>query len=82
MGSKQRIEDVASPVIMQRGPRSPWLEQLHHPTLFQSSSSFVEGMIPIQDREYQGFAPTTRREHMGRMGREKAVDHCGDRQTS
>jgi hypothetical protein len=38
-------------------------------------------MISIQNGEHQSFNPAPRREDMRRMGREKAVDNCGDFQT-
>jgi len=38
-------------------------------------------MIAVQDSQHQGFDPTPTREHMGRMGREKTVNHRGNLQT-
>jgi hypothetical protein len=38
-------------------------------------------MIAIQYSKHQGFDPTTSREYMGRVGREKAVNNRGDLQT-
>ena len=39
-------------------------------------------MIAIQNRQDEGFDSMPRREHMARMGREKAVDNRGDFQAS
>ena len=36
--------------------------------------------MPIQNGEHQGFDPTPTREPMRRVGRDEAVDHCGDLQ--
>jgi hypothetical protein len=78
IGCKQGIEDASQPIVMERGPREPRLQQRHHPTLFQPLSDFIQGMITIQNREHQGFHSPPRREHMRRVGREKTVDHGGD----
>jgi hypothetical protein len=75
-----RIEAVPSPVISERGPRSPRLKQCHHPALFQPSPDLVEGMIPIQNREDHGFDPTPTRDHRCRVRRDEAIDDCGDLQ--
>ena len=37
IGRKQRIEDVPQPVIIECGTCEPWLQQRHHPTLFEPS---------------------------------------------
>jgi hypothetical protein len=66
---------------MQRGPRESRLQQRHYATLFQPLPHLVQGMITIQNREHQGFNSPPRREHMGRVGWEKAVDNRGDFQT-
>jgi hypothetical protein len=78
IGRQQGIQNVPEPVIMQRDPREPRLQQRHHPTLFQPLPDFLEGMIAIQHREHQGFHSPPSREPRRRVGREKAVDHCGD----
>jgi hypothetical protein len=52
MGRKQGIQHVPEPVIMQRGPREPRLQQRHHPTLFQPLPDFIQGMLAIQNREH------------------------------
>jgi hypothetical protein len=82
IGGKQGIQDMPQAVIMERGPGSPWLQQVQHAPLFQPSPHFVEGMIPMQDREAQGLDPTPRREHMRRVGWHEIVDHRGDLQRS
>jgi hypothetical protein len=38
-------------------------------------------MMPIQNREDQGFDPTSARELVGRVGWDETVDHSGDLQT-
>jgi hypothetical protein len=77
MRRQQRSEDVPSPGIIERGPRSPRLKPFHHPALFQPFSHLVEGMISIENREHERFDPTPPREHMHRVGRDKTVDHGG-----
>jgi hypothetical protein len=81
IGGKQRIEDVAQAVIIERGACEPWLQQRQHPPLFQPLSHFVEGMMPVQNREDQGFDPAPTREPVCRMGRDEAVEQSGDLQT-
>src|SRR4029450_6518374 len=53
----------------------------HHPMLFQTFAYPIERMIPVQDSQHQGFAPTPTREHMCGVGRDKTVDHGGNPQT-
>jgi hypothetical protein len=81
IGRKQCLEDMAQAVIMERGACESRLQQRHHPPLFQPLPHLVEGMMPIQNREHQGFDPATTRELMGRVGRDETVDHGGDLQT-
>jgi hypothetical protein len=81
MRRNQCLEDVPYPVIIARGMRSPRLQQLRHPARFQPSPHPVEGLLPLQNREDQGFDPTTTREHRCRVGRDEAIEHCGDLQT-
>jgi len=38
-------------------------------------------MMPIQNGEHQGFAPTPTREPMRRVGRDEAIDNGSDLQT-
>jgi hypothetical protein len=75
IGRKQRIEDMSQAGIMERGTRESRLQQRHHATLFEPSPYLVEGMMPIQNREHQGFDPTPTGEPMRRVGRDEAVDH-------
>jgi hypothetical protein len=42
----------------------------------------LQRLMAIQHREHQGLDPTPTREPMRRMGREKAIDHGRDLQTS
>ena len=65
-------------VIIEGGPREPRLQQCHHASLFQSSPHLIEGMIPIQNGEHEGFDPMPTREHMSGVRRDEAVDHHGD----
>ena len=81
IGRTQRIEDMPSAVIMEGGTHEARLQQRHHATLFEPSPYRVEGMMPIQNREHQGFDPATTRELVCRVGRDEAVDHGGDLQT-
>jgi len=49
---KQRIKDVPSPVIVERGTREPRLQERYQAPLFQASPHLVEGMIPIQNGQH------------------------------
>jgi hypothetical protein len=77
MGGTQRIEEVSSPVSMQRGTGSPRLQQRHHAPLCQPAPHLLEGMLAIEHGEHQGFDPTPTREPVRRMGREETVEHRG-----
>jgi hypothetical protein len=78
IGGKQRIENVPELVIMERGACEPWLQQHHHPALFQPFSHLVEGMMPVQNRQEQSLHATATREHMRGVGRDKPIDDRGD----
>src|ERR1044072_3795494 len=80
IGRKQRLEDVAQAVIIERGACESRLQQRQHSPLFQPLPHLVEGMMPIQNREDQGFDPAATRELVCRVGRDEAVDHGGDLQ--
>ena len=67
---------------MERGTGSSCPQQLQHPALFQPLPYLLQRMIAIQNREHQGLDPTPTREHMRRMGRDEAIDHGRDLQTS
>jgi len=82
IGGKQRLEDAPQAVILERSPGEPWLQQWHHPALFQPFAHLVEGMRPVQNREDQGFDPAATREPMGRMGRDETINECGNLQAS
>jgi hypothetical protein len=81
IGRKQRGEEVAQAVILERGTRESRLQQRHHPPLFQPLPHLVEGLMPIPNREDQSFDPATTREPVCRVGQEEAVDHGGACQT-
>jgi hypothetical protein len=80
IGRKQRLEDVSQPIIIERGPREPRLQQRHHATFFQPFPHLLEGMIAIQNREDHSFDPTPTREHMRRVGWDEAVNYGSDLQ--
>jgi hypothetical protein len=80
IGRKQRIENVPQAVIIERGTREPRLQQRHHPTLFEPFSHLIESMMPIQNREHQGFNPTTTREPMRGVRGNETVNDRGDLQ--
>jgi hypothetical protein len=82
IGGKQRIEDVPQAVIMERSPGEPRLQQRYHPALFQPFAHLVESMMPVQNREDQGFDPAATREPMCRMGRDETINECGNLQAS
>src|SRR5262249_4982342 len=81
MGRTQRIEAVPQPVIIAGGTGEPCLQQGPHPTLFEPSPDFREGMRPVQNRAHQGFDSTPTREPMGRVRRAETVNDRGDLQT-
>jgi hypothetical protein len=81
IGRKQRLEDAAQAVIIERGACESRLQQRQHPPLFQPFPHLVEGMMPIENREDQGFDPAPTREPMRRVGRDETVDHARDLQT-
>jgi hypothetical protein len=58
IGRKQGIEDVPQPVIVEGSTRELRLQQRHHSALFQPLAHLVEGMMPIQNGQHQGFDPT------------------------
>jgi hypothetical protein len=58
---------------MQCGTCSPRLQQGHHPTLFEPSPNLLEGMMPVQHREHQGFDSTPTREPMRRVRGDEMV---------
>jgi hypothetical protein len=80
MRGTQRIEDVSQAVIMERGSCQPRLQQRYHPAFFQPFAHFVEGMMPVQNRQDQGFDPATTREPVCRMGRDELINERGDLQ--
>lgn len=80
IGGKQGIHDMPQAVIMERGPGSPWLQQLSQAALCQPLPHLLEGMMAVQHREDPGFDPTPTREHMRWMGRDEAGKHRGDLQ--
>jgi hypothetical protein len=82
VGRKQRIEDVTQPVIMERGPREPRLQQRHQPARFQPLPHLVQGMIAVQNRQDQGFDPTPSREHMRRVRWDEVINKGCDLQAS
>jgi hypothetical protein len=82
IGRTQRIKDMPQAVIIEGGPREPRLQQRHHPALFQPLPHLIEGMMPIQNGQHQGFDPTPTREPMGRVRRDEAIDKRGDLQAS
>jgi hypothetical protein len=82
LGRPEGLEEVPPPIIIEGGPRAPWLQSRHHPALFPPLPHRVEGMMPVQNGQHQGVDPTPTREPMGRVGREEAVDTRGDLQAS
>jgi hypothetical protein len=80
IGRTQRIEDMPQAVIMEGGTRESRLQQRYHATLFEPSPDLGEGMMPIQNREHQGFDPATTREPMCRVRGDKTVNDRGDLQ--
>jgi hypothetical protein len=77
VGGKQRIEDVPPPVIMERGPCEPWLQQGHPAPFCQPLPHLGQGMMPIQHRQDQGFDPTPGRKLMPWVRRHEVVNHGG-----
>mgnify|MGYP003449816873 CR=1 FL=1 len=73
MRGTQRIKARPYPVIVEPGARSPRLQERYHAPLFQASRHLVEGMLPIQNGQHQGFDPTPTRAHMGGVGRAESA---------
>jgi hypothetical protein len=78
---KQGIEDMAETVIVERGTWQRRLQQRYYAALFQPFTYLIEGMMSIQNGKDQGFDPTSAREPMRRMRRDKAVNHTSHLQT-
>lgn len=81
IGRTQRLEDVSQPIIMERGPCEPRLQQRHHAPFCQPFPHLRAGMIAVQNREDQRFDPTPTREHVRWVGWDEAVNHGSDLQT-
>jgi hypothetical protein len=75
MARTLRIRDMAAPVIIEGGTRSPWVPERSHVTLCQPYAYFGKRMTPIEHGEDEGFDPTPTREAMRRVRREEAVNH-------
>src|SRR6516164_10494311 len=71
---KQRLENLAEAVIVQRRSPQAILEQGEHPALLQTCPHLIQGMMPIENRQEQGLHSTATREHMGRVRRTKGID--------
>jgi hypothetical protein len=67
---------------MERGPCEPWLQQRQQAALFQPLPHLLEGMMTVQNRQDQGFAPAPSRKLMRWVGRDEAVNHGGYLQAS
>jgi hypothetical protein len=77
---KQRLKDVSPAGIMERGSCQPRLQPRYHPARFQPFAHLVEGMMPVQNREDQGFDPATTRELARRVGRDALINARGNLQ--
>src|SRR5262249_55961489 len=53
--SKQRLENLAEAVIVQRRSSQAILEQGEHPALLQARPHLIEGMMPIENCQEQRF---------------------------
>src|SRR5262249_21191450 len=71
---KERIENLAEAVIVQRGSAQAILEQGEYPALLQTCPHLIQGMMPIENRQEQGLHATATREHMGRVRRTEGID--------
>src|SRR5262249_36686648 len=72
--AKQRIENLAEAVIVQRHSSEAILEQGEHPALLQSGSHLIKGMMPSETGEEQGLHATATRENMGWVWRAESID--------
>jgi hypothetical protein len=52
------------------------LQEREHATFFQPFAHFVQGMMPLENGEDEGFDLTPTREAMRRVRRDEAVNHC------
>jgi hypothetical protein len=74
MRGKQRIENLAEAVIVQRRSFEAILEQGEHPALLQACPHLIEGMMAIENRQEQGLHSTATREDMSGVRRAEGID--------
>ena len=74
IGGKERIEDLAQPVIIQGRPHKPRLEERQEPPFLQAGPDLIQGMMTVENREHQRLHPAAAGEHMRRMGRTQRID--------
>jgi hypothetical protein len=82
IGGKQGIQEVPEAVIMERGTGEPWLQQGQQAALCQPLPHRVQRRSAIQKRQDQSVDPTPSRQPMRRVGRDEAIEHGRDLQTS
>jgi hypothetical protein len=71
---KQRLENLAEAVIVQRRSSQAILEQGEQPAFFQACPHLIEGMMPIENRQEQRFYTTATREDMRGVRRAEGID--------
>jgi hypothetical protein len=74
MRGKQRLENLAEAVIVQRRSSQAILEQGEHPALLQACPHLIEGMMAIENGQEQGLYSTATREDMRRVRRAEGID--------
>jgi len=79
----EQVDPRPEPPVEPRAdePAHAFAGERPHPSLVQPFTHLVEGMMPIQNGEHQGFDSTPTREAMRRMGRDEAINHGGNLQT-
>src|SRR5262245_16716146 len=73
---KQRLENLAETVIVQRRSSQAILEQGEHPALLPARPYLIEGMVPIENRQEQRFYATATREDLRGVRRAEGSDKC------
>src|SRR5262249_44077285 len=75
---KQRLENLAEAVIVQRRSSQAILEQGEYPALLQACPHLIEGMMSIENRQEQRFYTTATREDMRGVWRAEGINKGSD----
>jgi hypothetical protein len=77
IGTKQRIENLSLACIMDRERLQAGLQQRQHSPFVQAPSHRIEGVMPIENGQDQGFDPTAAGQDMGRIRGDHRLDKLG-----